>query len=385
MVKILIVDDEPDIEPLFTQNFRKQIRSKQWSFVFCSNGKTALQELQKNPEIDLVLSDINMPVMDGLTFLEEIKKHNISTQTVMISAYSDMKNIRTAMNRGAFDFITKPMNFDDVLKTIQKTIQYVKEQKKALENQKQLLSLQKELDIARSIQKSILPPPLSPASQCLITAQVIPAKEVGGDFYDFFSINNDCIGLSIADVSGKGVSSALFAVVHQTFLKSISANTLSPQKCITALNRAFSKNNENCMFVTLFYGVLNFKNNSLTYINAGHNLPFKISADQKTIHTLPFLENPPLDTDPHAVFQEKTIEFQPGETLFLYTDGITEARNNKKEFFGEHRLKEILKNKSVSIEKKGEKVLNSVWSFIGEEKQSDDMAYLLCQYKGSFF
>ena len=178
---------------------------------------------------------------------------------------------------------------------------------------------------------------------------------------------------------------ALFAVVHQTFLKSISSAAFSPQQCITALNQAFSKNNENCMFVTLFYGVLNFKNNSLTYVNAGHNLPFKISADQTTIHTLPFLENPPLDTDSHAVFQEKTIEFQPGETLFLYTDGITEARNNKKEFFGEHRLKEILKNKSVSIEKKGEKVLNSVWSFIGEEKQSDDMAYLLCQYKGSFF
>ena len=384
MVKILIVDDEPDIEPLFIQNFRKQIRSKQWSFVFCSNGKEALQELQKNSEIDLVLSDINMPVMDGLAFLEEVKKHNINVQTVMISAYSDMKNIRTAMNRGAFDFITKPMNFDDVLKTIQKTIQYTQEQKTALENQKQLLSLQKELDIARSIQKSILPPPLSPAPQCLITAQMIPAKEVGGDFYDFFSINNDCIGLSIADVSGKGISSALFAVVHQTFLKSISSAALSPQQCITALNRAFSKNNENCMFVTLFYGVLNFKNNSLTYVNAGHNLPFKISADQTTVHTLPFSENPPLDTDPHAVFQEKTIEFQPGETLFLYTDGITEARNNKKEFFGEHRLKEILKNKSVSIEKKGEKVLNSVWSFIGEEKQSDDMAYLLCRHKGSF-
>ena len=244
MVKILIVDDEPDIEPLFIQNFRKQIREKQWSLLFCSNGKEALQKLQKNPEIDLVLSDINMPVMDGLTFLEEIKKHNISTQTVMISAYSDMKNIRTAMNRGAFDFITKPMNFDDVQKTIQKTIQYIKEQKKALEDQKKLLSLQKELDIARSIQKSILPPPFSPSPQCFITAQVIPAKEVGGDFYDFFSINNDCIGFSIADVSGKGISSAIFAVVHQTFLKSISSTIISPKQCITALNHAFSKNNE---------------------------------------------------------------------------------------------------------------------------------------------
>ena len=381
MVKILIVDDEPDIEPLFIQNFRKQIREKQWSFLFCSNGKTALQQLQQNPEIDVVLSDINMPVMDGLTFLEEIKKHNIFAQTVIISAYSDMKNIRTAMNRGAFDFITKPMNFDDVQKTIQKTIQYIKEQKKALEDQKQLLSLQKELDIARSIQKSILPSPISPSPQCFITAQVMPAKEVGGDFYDFFPINSDCIGFSIADVSGKGISSAVFAVVHQTFLKCLSSTVNTPKKCITALNQAFSKNNENCMFVTLFYGVLNFKTHSLTYVNAGHHPPFKISTSHK-VETLPFLENPPLDADLNAVFHENTIEFQPGESLFLYTDGITEARNSKKEFFGEQRLKKILEDTTVSIEQKGEKVLNSVWNFMGEEKQSDDMAYLLCQYKG---
>ena len=381
MVKILIVDDEPDIEPLFTQNFRKKIRDKEWFFLFCQNGKEALQALKKHPEIDLVLSDINMPIMDGLTFLEEIKKNNISAQTVIISAYGDMKNIRTAMNRGAFDFITKPMNFDDVLNTIQKTIQYVNKQKKALEDQNKLLSFQKELDIAKSIQESILPPPVSPNPQCHMTAQVIPAKEVGGDFYDFFSINKDLIGFSIADVSGKGISSAVFAVVHQTFLKSISATITSPKKCIETINQVFSKNNENCMFVTLFYGVLNMKNGSLTYVNAGHNSPFKISSNQ-TVETLPCSGNPPLDTDPNAVFHENTINFQPGETLFLYTDGITEARNNKKEFFGEHRLKELLsKNASSSIEQIGEKVLNSVWNFIGQETQSDDITYLLCQYK----
>ena len=382
MVKILVVDDEPDIEPLFIQNFRRKIRENQWSFLFCQNGQEALKTLKENPEIDLVLSDINMPIMDGLTFLEEIKKHNISAHTVIISAYGDMKNIRTAMNRGAFDFITKPMNFDDVLSTIQKTLQHIQEQKQALEDQNKLLSLQKELDIARSIQKSILPPLVSPAPQCLMTAQVIPAKEVGGDFYDFFPINNDCIGFSIADVSGKGISSAVFAVVHQTFLKSIGSTGISPKKCIESINQSFAKNNENCMFVTLFYGVLNLKKNSLTYVNAGHNPPFKISTNQ-TINTVPLLGDPPLSADSNAVFHENEITFQPGETLFLYTDGITEARNNKKEFFGEHRLKEFLsKNKDESIEKIGEKVLKSVWSFIGEEEQSDDIAYLLCRHKG---
>jgi len=127
MTKILVADDEADLETLIRQKFRQKIRDKHYEFVFAINGKDALEKIQEHPDIAIVLSDINMPEMDGLTLLTHLNDANPLTKTVMVSAYGDMDNIRTAMNRGAFDFITKPVNFDDLELTIQKTIKFVKQ------------------------------------------------------------------------------------------------------------------------------------------------------------------------------------------------------------------------------------------------------------------
>ena len=122
MAKILVVDDEADLEVLIKQKFRKQIRENQYQFVFAVNGHDALDKLQDHADIDLVLSDINMPGMDGLTLLVKLKEMSPLIKTVIVSAYGDMDNIRTAMNRGAFDFLTKPVNFEDLELTVEKTI-----------------------------------------------------------------------------------------------------------------------------------------------------------------------------------------------------------------------------------------------------------------------
>jgi adenylate cyclase len=125
MSKILVVDDEVDLEMLIKQKFRQKIREHQYEFVFAANGNDALEKLQQHPDIDIILCDINMPEMDGLTLLSRLKELSPIIKTVIVSAYGDMENIRTAMNRGAFDFVTKPVNFDDLELTVQKTIQYV--------------------------------------------------------------------------------------------------------------------------------------------------------------------------------------------------------------------------------------------------------------------
>lgn len=125
MTKILVADDEVDLETLILQKFRKKIREQQYEFVFAANGREAIRKIDENPDIDIVLSDINMPEMDGLTLLGEITHTNPLLKTVMVSAYGDMDNIRTAMNRGAFDFVTKPINFDDLEVTMEKTIRHV--------------------------------------------------------------------------------------------------------------------------------------------------------------------------------------------------------------------------------------------------------------------
>ena len=133
MTKILVADDEQDLEFLIKQKFRKEIREQLYEFVFALNGKEALKVLQEHKDVEIVLSDINMPEMDGLTLLTKLTDMVPLSKTVMVSAYGDMENIRTAMNRGAFDFICKPVNFEDLQVTIQKTIKHVQQLKDTMQ------------------------------------------------------------------------------------------------------------------------------------------------------------------------------------------------------------------------------------------------------------
>ena len=132
MTKILVVDDEPDLEMLIKQKFRQKIREQKYEFYFAINGQDALDKIRQNPEMDMVLSDINMPEMDGLTLLSHLNETSPLIKSVIVSAYGDMENIRIAMNRGAYDFITKPINFDDLSLTIERTILQVKQIKETL-------------------------------------------------------------------------------------------------------------------------------------------------------------------------------------------------------------------------------------------------------------
>ncbi len=127
MAKILVVDDEADLEMLVKQKFRRKIRENTYEFIFARNGEEALQKVQEHPDLDIILSDINMPVMDGLTLLSRLPEANSLLKAIMVSAYGDMQNIRTAMNRGAFDFVCKPVDFDDLDLTMEKTIIHVKQ------------------------------------------------------------------------------------------------------------------------------------------------------------------------------------------------------------------------------------------------------------------
>lgn len=132
ITKILVADDEPDLEMLIKQKFRQKIREKEYEFVFAVNGKDALEKIAEHKNIDVLLSDINMPEMDGLTLLSKVNESSPLIKSVVVSAYGDMDNIRTAMNRGAFDFITKPINFEDLTLTMEKTIRQVDNIKETL-------------------------------------------------------------------------------------------------------------------------------------------------------------------------------------------------------------------------------------------------------------
>jgi len=133
MAKILVVDDEADLEVLIKQKFRKQIRAKEYEFIFAINGRDALEKISDQLDVDIVLSDINMPEMDGLTLLTKLSELKPLIKSVIVSAYGDIDNIRTAMNRGAFDFITKPINFEDLMITVEKTLKHATQLKETLQ------------------------------------------------------------------------------------------------------------------------------------------------------------------------------------------------------------------------------------------------------------
>ena len=254
--KILVVDDEPDLEPLILQRMRRDIRRKQYTFVFARNGIEALQKLSVDESIDLVLSDINMPQMDGLTLLSQIPNVSTDVRSVIISAYGDMKNIRTAMNRGAFDFVTKPIDFDDLRVTIERTLSHLLEWRDALESRNKLLTvLQNELDIASNMQQSLLPSHFPEGDAFQVYGKMEPARNVGGDFFDILNREQGRLGVVVADVSDKGVPAALFMMSSRTLIRAMSIGSATPGEVLASVNELLLEDNDSTMFVTLFYAV----------------------------------------------------------------------------------------------------------------------------------
>ena len=378
---VLVVDDEEDLELLVRQKFRRRIREGDLKFLFAHNGKEALEVLDENPEIYLVLSDINMPVMDGLTLLGQLADAEQDVQAVIVSAYGDMKNIRTAMNRGAFDFLTKPIDFNDLEVTIEKGIKHIQALQEALETRDRLVAVKQDLEMAREVQMSFLPEALKANENHDVKAVIIPAKEVGGDLYDFFYIDESRLGLVIADVSGKGPPAALFTTVTRALLRAVASKDYStPGDCLTMVNDLLCESNPSCIFITLFFGVLDLRTGDLIYSNAGHNPPRVLRTDSG-VEVVPKTGNLVLGIQPGHTYNNKQIQLMPGDTLFLYTDGITEAEDSKSEEFTESRLDEKLAELAgASSERVVTDILDAVQEFVEDAPQSDDITCVVARF-----
>jgi len=380
-VKILSVDDENDLELLLTQYFRKKIRKGEYDFHFAHNGLEALTMLLKEKDFDIILSDINMPEMDGLTLLTKINEmQNPALKCIMVSAYGDMGNIRQAMNNGAFDFATKPIDLDDLSLTIEKAIEQITYIKAMQKEHNELEGIKSDLAVAREIQQAILPrifPPFpEEAAYMDIAASMNAAKDVGGDFYDFFRIDADHIGFVIADVSGKGVPAAIFMAVSRTLIRATGIRGVSPSECITYSNALLSRESVNSMFVTIFYGIYDIRTGEVTYTNAGHNPPYLMKADGN-IQELPLSKDIIAGVFSDFQFTEDTIRLEHGDTLLLFTDGVTEAIDSETKEYGLEKLEKILhQNVKLSCKEIIDSVKADVTAFAGEAEQSDDITLL---------
>jgi sigma-B regulation protein RsbU (phosphoserine phosphatase) len=382
--KILVVDDEPDLKHMISQSFRKKIDERELVFIFAENGAEAFKRLEEDDEVTAVLTDINMPEMDGLTLLAKINAHFPITIAVVISAYGDMANIRAAMNHGAFDFVTKPFNFQDLELTIKKALQEARAIREAVKVHDRLVAFQQELDIAQSIQEAILPrefPAFPQRREFELHAKMLMAKEVGGDFYDFFLLDEDNLGFLIGDVSGKGIPAALFMTVCRTLLKATAEHGLSPQVCLERINRILHRESVAEMFATAFYGILNTRSGKMAYANAGHNPPFilrhdgTVEATETTGIPLAVLES--------AAYGANEIALRPGDGIFLFTDGVTEAMNAEANEFTAARLEACLRRHQGSpLPEIIQRVVDEVRAFSAGAAPTDDVTILALRYWG---
>lgn len=384
--RILVVDDEPDLQMLILQRFRKQIKEDEYEFFFAENGEEALSMLSEPHNISLVLSDINMPRMDGLTFLTETQKlENPMFKTVIVSAYGDIDNIRTAMNRGAFDFVTKPIDFTDLNATIEKTLKEIQLIQDGIQHKKTLEAVQADLETAARIQQKMLPqefPPFPEHSEFNIYAEMHTAKQVGGDFYDFFMLDEHHLGFVIADVSGKGVPASLYMAVSRTTIKAIASQIEDPALCLSTVNTMLIPESDLTTFVTAFYGVMDIRNGTVRYCNGGHNLPYIIRKDG-TVEEIENTNGLLLGKIEPIEFEAKEFILKPSEKIMMFTDGVTEATAANGDMYEEPRLEAFLaKHSDDDLNKLVRSLIVDVLKFMGKADQSDDITVLSVGYNG---
>jgi serine phosphatase RsbU (regulator of sigma subunit) len=255
----------------------------------------------------------------------------------------------------------------------------------AARDRERLAALHKELDVASRIQRAIVPsqfPPFPERTDFVIHASMTPARAVGGDFFDFFLIDQDRLGFVIGDVSGKGVPSALFMAVCRTLIKATAHAVLSPDACLRQVNRVLASEGVPSMYVTVFYGVLDTRNGHVTYCNAGHNPPFVMRADG-TVEPLAQTGGMVVGLFEHTPYEAGHLELKPGDGLFTYTDGVTEASDLTGEEFTTSRLMPCLvRCGGLGLDVVIRTVGAEVAAFVGEAPQADDITMLALRYRG---
>jgi serine phosphatase RsbU (regulator of sigma subunit) len=237
--------------------------------------------------------------------------------------------------------------------------------------------LVREIEIAQEIQRSLLPDSYPKMAGIDIAAMTLPARMVGGDFYDFIPIDKNIWGLAIADVSGKGIPSALFMALSRALMRASATVTTSPDKAINHANNLICQDSKANMFVTLFYAVLDAETKTFKYANAGHNPPLLVSAASNDIVLLK-AQTMPLGINQDIEATTKEFTLKPGDLVVLYTDGVTEAINEKREQFDVERLGEIVKdNRHLSADQLMHRIEDDLKKFVGKQPQFDDITIMI--------
>ena len=289
---------------------------------------------------------------------------------------------------GNLEFDIPKIKSQDEVGKLSSSIEYMRESlKKYIIDLKETTAtkerIESELKIARDIQMGIIPktfPPFPERSEFEIYASIEPAREVGGDFYDFFFIDNNKLFFLIGDVSDKGIPASLFMAVTKTLVKAVASTDRDLNEIVFKINNDLFSDNEMSMFVSIFFGILDTGSGEITYTNAGHNAPF-IIRDDRSVSILEKTEGMALGAFENVKYGTSKVKLNINDIIFLYTDGITEAMDEKSGLFGEERLKEKLRDcSSLKAQEVIDHINKDIKEFAGNEPQFDDITMLSIKY-----
>ena len=324
-----------------------------------------------NEDFDVVLIDLNYARdttsgQEGLDLITSIRRLDNMLPVVVLTGWATVELAVEAMHRGVRDFVQKPWDNRNLLQTLRTQIEWGRKRRYRnrleKENRKVTKRLTRDLGDAEEIQRALIPTDLPAIEGLDLAVAWEPASAVSGDYFDVIKLDDEHTGFCVADVAGKGMSAALLMSNLQATLKSLASTTHSPSELMTRVNSVVCKNIVPHRFITCFYASFNTQTRKLIYSNAGHYPPM-LNRDGSCVRLTG--GGPVFGVFPQERYAEAEIQLQPGDTLLLFTDGVTEVRNVLGEEFGEGRLQQLLMNQPASATDLREKVISAVTEFGG--------------------
>ncbi|MEK9627733.1 MAG: SpoIIE family protein phosphatase [Nitrospinota bacterium] len=374
--KILIVDDSKTIVSVINN-----ILQKHYDTCSAENGLKAIEVFKKeNP--DLILMDVEMPEMNGFEACKKIKaldsdSHSF-TPIIFITGKGDLESMKTGLKSGGEDYLAKPFEPEELLARVQAVM---RTKKLYNELNEAYAFIEREQDIIASIQKSLLCHKLPEIPGYRFFADYQPSSKASGDYYDFIRIDEDHLGVLVADVSGHGSPAAVIMAMMRVSLRSFLSHLHSPKEVLEKINTSLCDNQKSGHFITAFYGVVHLPTRKMKYASAGHNPPLLIDYNQDQIVELKTGKGFPLMIHCSNELEEKEIELPLNSKLICYTDGLTEAKGKDQEMYGLERLKQHSHEmgKSMNAEKLGQALKNNVQTYLNECEFTDDFTLVLLE------
>ena len=381
MPKTLVVDDDPQVEALigeYSDTASQTDSPNPHQFILARNDDEAMSALKNADDLDIAAVAIDSDHISGMGLFHKLGDTRVRVPRIALTRGDNLEAIRRAMNEGAVDFLTKPITLEDFTATLDKVFKDCEVRRESWRTEAQLAAIRKEIDIAGDIQKRILPNQFPTRDDLDIYAQVTPAKEMGGDFYDFFEISPGRMGLVVADVSGKGVPAAFFMAVARTLIRATGMAGGAPGECLGHVNNLLFHHNIPGMFVSVFYGILDTSTWEMSFSNGGHPPPYIVPGDGGDIRPLTGGDGVVLGIQEGLEYEQGSLALDKGDALFFYTDGLTEAFDAERNQFSDERLIDyLLTNRSLSAHAMAKNVFAFVNLFTEGAPQSDDITSLV--------